>query len=111
MADQNYDAKKFICAPWHGARGPKWIRYFKPNFENALRREKDQFSSLHQLLEGLDFGGWHPNAPNHINGAGALAGQNAMSIQSRETRKESLYSLILTHILNEASMHTGHQCP
>ena len=97
----NYDAKKYICAPWHGKRGPPWSRNFKPEFENALKLQKDNFSSVFQTLTGTDFGGWTANAPAHINGAGALAGQNAQSIHSRTTRKDTFLSLIQTHILNE----------
>ena len=94
----DFDEKKFICAPWHGKRGPSWFRIFKPAFENALKQKKDNFSTLHQLLKGMDFGGWGVNAPAHIAGGGAVAAQNALSIQARVTRAEELFSLIKTHI-------------
>ena len=70
---RDYDAKKFKCYPWHGQRGPSWERYFKPEFENAIRDVKDNFSNLHQWLFGMDFGGWAAGAPAHIAGAGPLA--------------------------------------
>ena len=69
----DYDAKKYICAPWHGQRGAPWTRKFKPEFENALKMQKDNYSSVHQWLFGKDFGGWTAGAPAHIAGAGALA--------------------------------------
>ena len=69
----DYDAKKYICAPWHGQRGPPWTRKFKPEFENALKMQKDNFNNIHQWLLGKDFGGWAAGAPAHIAGAGALA--------------------------------------
>ena len=64
----DYDAKKYKCAPWHGTRGPPWTDTFKPDFENMLRGEKDNFSNQHQYLFGKDFGGWAPGAPPHIAG-------------------------------------------
>ena len=100
--DNTYDAKKYKCQPWYGARGPTWVRNFKPAFENVLRGEKDNFSNLHQfVITGLDFGGWAPAAPPHIAGAGALAAQNALSIQARLTRGDSFIFLLKTHIINE----------
>ena len=97
----DFDAKKYICAPWHGKRGAAWFRIFKPAFENALKQRKDNFSTLYQHLNGTDFGGWAPGAPAHIAGAGALAAQNALSIQASITRGQELLSLIKIHILNE----------
>ena len=97
----DFDAKKYICAPWHGKRGPSWFRIFKPAFENALKQKKDNFSTLHQTLKGTDFGGWAPAAPAHIAGAGALAAQNALSIQASISRGDELLSLIKVHIVNE----------
>lgn len=97
----DYDAKKYICAPWHGERGPPWSRKFKAEFENALKLQKDNFSSIHQWLFGKDFGGWAVGAPAHIAGAGALAAQNALSIQARITRGDTFLSLITTNILNQ----------
>ena len=90
----DYDAKKYICAPWHGQRGAPWTRKFKPEFENALMMQKDNFSSIHQWLMGKDFGGWAAGAPAHIAGAGALAAQNALSIQGRITRGETFLALL-----------------
>ena len=101
MAASDYDAKKYKCKPWHGQRGPFWERTFKGNFENALRDQKDNFSNLHQYLFGKDFGGWAPGAPPHIAGGGALAAQNALSIQSRESRGDSFLFLVTTHITNQ----------
>ena len=48
--DNTYDAKKYKCQPWYGARGPTWVQNFKPAFENVLRGEKDNFSDrlLHE---------------------------------------------------------------
>ena len=40
-----------------------WTDAFKPDFENMLRGEKDNFSNQHQYLFGKDFGGWAPGAP------------------------------------------------
>jgi hypothetical protein len=97
----DYDAKKYKCAPWHGQRGAPWSRKFKPDFENALKLEKDQFSTIHQFLFGKDFGGWHLTAPAHIAGAGAQAVQNALSIQARETRGDTFVALLKTNILDE----------
>ena len=97
----DFDAKKFIVKPWHGQRGPTFTRKFKPEFESALNVQRDSFSSVGQFLKGTDFGGWAPGAPIHIAGAGALAAQNAMSIQSRITRGDSLLHLVKKHILNE----------
>ena len=97
----DFDAKKYICAPWHGKRGPTWFRIFKPAFENALKSKKDNFSSLYQHLKGTDFGGWDPTAPAHIAGGGALSAQNALSLQARVTRADELLSLIKIHITNE----------
>ena len=96
----DYDAKKYKCAPWHGQRGPPWVFAFKPDFENMLRGEKDNFSNMHQYLFGMDFGGWAPGAPAHIAGAGALAAQNALSIQSRVSRGDTFIFLVKTHIVN-----------
>ena len=96
----DYDGKKFKCAPWHGKRGPAWTDAFKPDFENMLRGEKDNFSNQHQYLFGKDFGGWAPGAPPHIAGAGALAAQNALSIQSRVSRGDTFIFLVKTHIVN-----------
>ena len=94
MSDSmNYDAKKFICAPWNGKRGPAWSRYFKPDFENALRMQKDSFNSIHQTLEGLDFGGWQAAAPAHIAGAGALAAQKALRWNNLALQRLSCESL------------------
>ena len=90
MAASDYDAKKYKCKPWHGQRGPFWERTFKGDFENALRDQKDNFSNLHQYLFGKDFGGWAPGAPPHIAGGGALAAQNALSIQSRQSRSSHM---------------------
>ena len=101
LTNPDFDAKKYICAPWHGKRGPSWFRIFKPAFENALKQKKDNFSTLYQHLRGIDFGGWALNAPAHIAGAGALAAQNALSIQARITRADELLSLIKIHIINE----------
>ena len=96
----DYDAKKYICAPWHGQRGAPWTRKFKPDFENALKLQKDSFSSIYQWLYGKDFGGWSAGAPPHIAGAGALAAQNALSTQSRITRGDTFISLLRTNILD-----------
>ena len=101
LNNDDYDARKYKCKPWLGARGPTWVRGFKPAFENALKGEKDQFSSIHQFLNGTDFGGWVAGAPPHIAGAGALAAQNALSIQSRITRGDTFLFLLKNHILNE----------
>ena len=100
MGSTDYDAKKFKCAPWHGQRGAPWEREFKPNFENMLRGEKDNFSNMYQYLNGKDFGGWAPGAPPHIAGAGALAGQNALSTQARVSRGDNFIFLLKTHIVN-----------
>ena len=88
-------------APWLGKRGPPWTRFFKPQFENALVLQKDNFNTVSQWLNGKDFGGWHPVAPAHIAGGGALAAQNALSIQANTTRGETFMSLLKTHILNQ----------
>ena len=101
MPLRDYDAKKYKCYPWQGQRGPSWERYFKPEFENAIRDVRDNFSNLHQWLFGMDFGGWEAGAPNHIAGAGALAAQNAMSIQARKSRGDTYIHLLNTHILNQ----------
>ena len=101
MAASDYDAKKYKCKPWHGQRGPFWERTFKGDFENALRDQKDNFSNLHQYLFGKDFGGWAPGAPPHIAGGGALAAQNVLSIQSRQSRGDSFLFLVTTHITNQ----------
>ena len=100
MTTTDYDGKKFKCAPWHGKRGPAWTDVFKSDFENMLRGEKDNFSNQYQYLFGRDFGGWAPGAPPHIAGAGALAAQNALSIQSRESRGDTFIYLVKTHIVN-----------
>lgn len=97
----DYDAKKYICAPWHGERGAPWSRKFRPEFENALKLQKDNFSTMNQFLFGKDFGGWHPAAPAHIAGAGALAVQNALSTQARTTRGDTYVALLKTNILDE----------
>ena len=97
----DYDARKYKCAPWHGQRGPSWERIFKPQFENCLRGERDNFNNMHQYLFGKDFGGWDATAPPHIAGAGALAAQNALSIQARISRGDTFINLIKTHILNQ----------
>ena len=101
LATRDYDAKKYICAPWLGKRGPAWFRAFKPEFENGLKQKKDNFSSLYQHLMGMDFGGWAAAAPPHIAGGGALAAQNALSIMAQLTRADELLALIKNHILNE----------
>ena len=98
---QNYDARRFKCAPWHGNRGHTWTREFKPAMENVFRGERDNFNNLHQyVITGKDFGGWHAQAPAHIAGAGALAAQNALSIQARVNRGDLFLNLLETHILN-----------
>ena len=63
--------------------------------------QKDNFSSIHQWLNGKDFGGWAAGAPAHIAGAGALAAQNALSIQARITRGDTFLSLLKTNILDQ----------
>ena len=71
----NYDAKKFpVCAPWDGARGPSWVRVFKVNFENGLRTQTDNFSSLHEfLVTETDYGGVNgPAHPVHIKSSETL---------------------------------------
>ena len=97
----DYDAKKYICPPWIGKRGPPFLRRFKPAFENALKLQHDNFSTFYQHLYGQDFGGWAVNAPVHIAGAGALAAQNALSVAAYRTRGDSIRALLKTHILNE----------
>ena len=101
MANRDYDAKKYLCAPWLGQRGQPWVKDFKPAFENALKQKSDHFSTYYQCLFGMDFGGWGAGAPAHIMGAGALAGQNALSQQAILSRRDAILSLIKTHILND----------
>ena len=98
---KDYDAKKYISKPWHGQRGPPWTLAFKPDFEEALNLQRDNFSSVGQFLRGKDFGGWAPGAPPHIAGAGAAAIQNALSIAARISRGETFITLLKKHILNE----------
>ena len=43
---ENFDAKKYICAPCHGQRGAPWTRKFKPG----------KHGSVHQILYEEDFG-------------------------------------------------------
>ena len=58
---QSLMQKNYICAPCHGKCGHSWFKIFKPDFENALKQKKDNFSTLHQHLKGTDFGaGWSP---------------------------------------------------
>ena len=69
-AQANYDAKKFICAPWlRGARGGPWTQVFKPAFEEALRKQVDSFSSLYEhIVTQTAYGA--ANGPAHPGGAG-----------------------------------------
>ena len=98
--DLNYDAKKFpVCAPWDGARGPSWVRVFKTNFENGLRTQTDNFSSLHEfLVTETDYGG--ANGPPHPGGAG-MAALAFQSQAARSTRVAKTYGYILNHITNQ----------
>ena len=63
--------------------------------------QRDNFNNVYQWLYGTDFGGWAAGAPPHIAGAGALAAQNAMSIQSRISRGDTFISLLQTNILDQ----------
>ena len=96
----NYDAKKFpVCAPWDGARGPSWVRVFKVNFENGLRTQTDNFSSLHEfLVTETDYGG--VNGPAHPGGAG-MAAIAFQSQAARTNRIAKTYGYILNHITNQ----------
>ena len=101
MANElNYDAKKFpVCAPWDGARGPSWVRVFKVNFENGLRTQTDNFSSLHEfLVTETDYGG--VNGPAHPGGAG-MAAIAFQSQAARTNRIAKTYGYILNHITNQ----------
>ena len=105
MANRDYDAKKYLCAPWLGQRGQPWVKDFKPAFENALKQKSDHFSTYYQCLFGMDFGGWGAGAPAHIMGAGALAGQNALSQQAILSRRDAiLCSTMLFHAKSEFAM-------
>ena len=51
LAQANYDARKFICAPWyHAARGGPANQVVKPAFADALKLKKDKFGNLHQQV-------------------------------------------------------------
>ena len=96
-AQANFDAKKFICAPWiKGARGGPWTELFKPSFEEALRKQTDSFASLYQhIVTQTAYGA--ANGPVHPAGAG-LAAINVQSTAAYRTRDEKGYGLILTHV-------------
>ncbi len=96
----NYDAKKFpVCAPWDGAKGPSWVRVFKVNFENGLRTQTDNFSSLHEfLVTETDYGGVNGSA--HPGGAG-MAAIAFQSQAARTNRIAKTYGYILNHITNQ----------
>ena len=69
----NFDAKKFLCGPWlNGARGGPWTQVFKPAFENAMRKEKDNFATFYNHFISETGVGAH-NGVAHPAGAGALA--------------------------------------
>ena len=66
---------------------PAWFRIFKPAFENALKQRERQLLNPLPALEMVQTLGVGPSgAPAHIAGAGALAAQNALSIQASITR-------------------------
>ena len=96
-AQANFDAKKYICGPWlKASRGGPWTEVFKPNFEEALRKITDNFSSQYehfvtQTAYGAAYGPAHPNG-------GGLAAMNFQSLASFRTRDEKGYGLILSHI-------------
>ena len=93
---QNYDAKKYICGGWLGATGGPWNLVFKPAWEEALRKQGDNFASYYDyLIPENDHGG--ANGPAHPAGAG-LAAVNFQSISARTVRTQKVYGLILTHI-------------
>ena len=61
---QNYDAKKYICGGWLGATGGPWNLVFKPAWEEALRKQGDNFASYYDyLISETDHGG--ANGPAH----------------------------------------------
>ena len=95
----NYDAKKYpVCCPWDGQRGSAWVRVFKPDFEDGLRKHTDKFSSYYQhLVPETDVGG--ANGPAIPGGAG-LAVMGFEATRAREVRCERLYGFILGHIEN-----------
>ncbi len=96
----NYDSKKYICAPWlSGARGGPWSLVFKPAFENALRTQTDNFSSLFQHIVsetayGSRYGTAHPGGQAGITSTAAEA-----------TRNEKGYGFILIHVGYEQDVH------
>lgn len=102
-AQANFDAKKYVCGPWlKGARGGPWQQVFKPAFEEALRRQVDNFSSLHEhFVTQTGYGA--ANGPNHPGGAG-LAAVSFQSNAAFRTRDEKGYGLILSHIGYETSI-------
>ena len=84
-AQANFDAKKYICGPWlKGARGGPWDLVFKPSFEEALRKQTDNFSSLHEhFVSETGYGARHGHA--HPAGAG-LAALLLSRVRPRPTR-------------------------
>ena len=99
----NFDAKKYICGPWlKGARGGPWQQVFKPAFEEALRKETDNFSSLYEhFVTQTAYGA--ANGIAHPGGAG-LAAVGFQSNAAFRTRDQKGYGLILSHIGHETSV-------
>ena len=82
----NYDAKKYICGPWvKGARGGPWNVVFKPAFENALRKEHDNFCTSYEHFI-TETGVGAANGVAHPAGGGALAALNFSSVQAYKAR-------------------------
>ena len=72
---------------------------FKPSFEEALRKQTDNFSSLREhFVSETGYGARHGHA--HPAGAG-LAALSFQSVAAYKTRDEKAYGLILTHIGHE----------
>ena len=93
QSQANYDAKKYICAPWlGGARGGPWTEVFKPAFEEALRTQTDSYGTLHQhIVTETSYGA--ANGPAHPGGQAGIS-----SAALEHMRNDKGYGLILTHV-------------
>ena len=89
---------QYLCAPWFGQRGDKFLRVFKPAFVNGIRRLHDDYASVYQHMHRA----WTQVA-THLARQFILETQPPVASHESHTtcttqRSERLRSLVWQHV-------------